>query len=437
MGSPITFSGFNNVDFNMILNSIMEQERAPVRTLESQKSALQTQSNAFAQLATKIATLETAAQKLADANGLGGRTATNTDATAVAVTTSNASNIGTYDVIVDELARAQVTPSSTAAPDKDTSPVVNAGAVTIGGKVVTVSSASTLQQFADTINNTTDIGVTASIVQTTGGFKLVLTGKNTGAANAFAITDNTTGIAFDPPTVPASDAAARVNGIPVSSSTNVIEGAIPGASLTLLKKDATKTVTVTVARDLAATEGLVDAFVTAYNDIVQFADDQAKNARNGTAGAIGRDGLLRGLRTRMRDLINVEYGVGGSLSRLAEVGVEFTSTGKLQFDKNKFREKATASLADVEKLFLGSGSVQGAFSAVVDAVDDYTGAGGLVAAARDRITDQIESMNGRLDALEKRLEVRRLALQKEFIAADLAMSRLQQQSQSISSLGGF
>lgn len=437
MGSQITFSGFNNVDFNLILNSIMEQERIPVKTLETQKSALQSQSSSFAQLATKVSALESAAGKLSDRSTLSGRAATNTDATAVAVTTSSTSAVGTYDVIVDELARAQVTPSTTLAPDKDTTLVAAAGALTIGDTVVTVAASSTLQQLADAINTTQDIDVTASVVQTTGGYKLVLTGKSTGADSAFTITDNTTGVDFGAATVVASNASARVNGIEVTSSTNIIEGAIPGTSLTLLKKDPAKTVTVSVGNDLSTTEGLIDTFVKAYNDLVQFSEDQAQSARDGNASSIGRDGMLRGLRTTMRELITNEYAVGGAFGTVAEIGIEFTSDGRLEFDKNAFREKVGGNLADVEKLFLGFGGSGGVFDSVVNAVDDYTGSGGLVAAARNRVDAQIESLNKRLDALEARLEIRRAALQQEFIAADLAMSQLNQQSAALSSLGSF
>lgn len=437
MSSPITFSGFNNVDFNLILNSIMEQEAAPVRSLETRKSTLQSQSNALSQLATKISSLESAARKLSDSSTLSGRSATNTDDTAVRVDVTSTATVGTYDVIVDELARAQVTPSSTVAADTDTTMVASAGSLTIGGTVVTLSGDATLQDLADAINSTPDIAVAASIVQSASGYQLVLTGTETGSANGFAITDNTTGFAFAANTVEASNAAARVNGIAVTSATNIIEGAVPGASLTLLEKDPSKTVTITVGRDHSATEGLIDSFVAAYNDIVQFADDQAASARTGNQNNIGRDSLLRGLRTTMRDLVNNEYAVGGAFSRLSEIGIEFTRTGELEFDKTVYREKVGDSLGDVEKLFLGAGGVSGVFASVADAVDDYVDAGGLVESARDRLDDQIENINSRLDALEARLLVRRAALQQEFIAADLAMSRLNSQSQQLASLGGF
>jgi hypothetical protein len=48
----------------------------------------------------------------------------------------------------------------------------------------------------------------------------------------------------------------------------------------------------------------------------------------------------------------------------------------------------------------------------------------------------VSSLSRRLDTMEVQLELRRQSLQKEYIAADLAMSRLNAQSSSLSSLGG-
>ena len=53
MGSPITFSGFNSIDFNQILNAVMAQERTPLTRLETQKKTLESQNSAFATLGTK------------------------------------------------------------------------------------------------------------------------------------------------------------------------------------------------------------------------------------------------------------------------------------------------------------------------------------------------------------------------------------------------
>src|SRR5918995_932146 len=51
MGSPITFSGFNKIDWNAILDAVMAQERQPFTRLETQKTTLQTQNTQFSTLA--------------------------------------------------------------------------------------------------------------------------------------------------------------------------------------------------------------------------------------------------------------------------------------------------------------------------------------------------------------------------------------------------
>ena len=253
MGSPINFSGFNDIDFSVVLNAVMRQERSPVVALETSKSELTAKAAEYPSLATKVADLEAAVTALSSSDAFGSRTATNTDKTALTVTPSLSATIGTYDIVVNELARAQVTASNSTHSDKDTTTVATGGTITIGGTVVTISSSVTLQELADAVNATADIGVTATVVSpSSGSYRLVLTGTDTGAANSFLITnsltggsepltfidtdtDGTSGDSTDDNAVQATDAQVVVNNITISSSTNSIESAIPGASLDLLK----------------------------------------------------------------------------------------------------------------------------------------------------------------------------------------------------------
>src|SRR5688572_4214267 len=105
LGSPITFSGFNQIDFNQILNAVMAQERAPLTRLETQNSA-------FATLAGKLATFESAIDALKADDSLAFLSATSSDA-GVGVSATTGTVTGTYDIIVSELARAQVTTANT------------------------------------------------------------------------------------------------------------------------------------------------------------------------------------------------------------------------------------------------------------------------------------------------------------------------------------
>ena len=174
----------------MALNAVIRQERL----LDESKSDLTAKSARYASLATKGADLEAAVRKLATSDAFGGRTLTNTDKTALTVTPGTSATVGTYDIVVNALARAQVTASNSSHGDKDTTTVATGGTLTIGGTVVTISGSVTLQGLSDAINATTGIGATATIVSpAAGSYQLVLTGNDTGAAKSFLITNSLTG----------------------------------------------------------------------------------------------------------------------------------------------------------------------------------------------------------------------------------------------------
>ena len=94
MGSPITLSGFNNIDFNVILEAIMTQERVPVDLLGSQRSGLKAQDSEYSNLATKLSSLQLAAESLATSTGFGGRAVTNTDQSTVSISATNSTPLG-------------------------------------------------------------------------------------------------------------------------------------------------------------------------------------------------------------------------------------------------------------------------------------------------------------------------------------------------------
>ncbi len=433
MGS-ITLSGFNNIDFNMILGAIMEQERLPLRTLQSERASLEARKDSFAALAGNLAALRSAAESLSGAAAFGGRSLAVSDTSALSVSAGAGAAAGTYEVVVNSLARAQVTTTSSVHADKDTTIVASGGSIEIGGVSVQVSGDTTLQQLADRINATADIGVSATVVHAAGNYYLVLTGTKTGAANAFTVTNNLTGVTFSASNaVDAADADLTVNNVRVTSASNIVEGAVAGCTLTLLEENPGVAVTVTITRDLEATKELVGKFVSAFNDLVHFMNRQATEAIKGSAGNIGRDALIRGLNGTLRSLVHQEHAATGPFRFLSEIGLGFNRTGELTFDEARFDQAASESLAGIEALFSGNGDAS-VFRRIEDAIDTYIGTGGLVAGAQSRIDGQVRSIDQRMADLERRLAIRQEALQLEFMAADAIMSQLNAQMGSLSSL---
>lgn len=455
MGSPITFSGFNKIDFGMILDAVMEQEQAPLRTLQAQQKELESRATTYRTLATKLAALETAVNALSGENSLAGRKATNTDPALVNVSVGDSAAAGLYDVVVQELARAQVTAATSFPPDADQTIVASSGAIVIGGVTVSIDSPLTLQGLADRINGTADIPVTATVVRAAANsWQLVLTGRATGAANAFSIVNTLSGAgaggaitfadtdgdgvsgdtAADNAVVP-TDARALINNVSVTSSTNTVSDAILGVTLQLLKKDPTSTATITVGDDLEGSKEQIRKLVAAFNDLVKFTEDQNLAASKGDGSSIARDPLLRGLRGELREKLTGEYAGAGVFSSLALVGFEFDRTGRLSFKESAFDAAVQDGRADVTALFAGTGADAGVFRRLKDVVSTYTKADGLLKDMGDRLDVQSSSISTRIGDLEDRLALRRQVLQREYVAADLTMTQLNSQVNALSSLG--
>ncbi len=450
MDSPISFGGFGHVDFRAPLNPVIRQGQQ----LDQSKSFLTAKSAKYATLATKIADLEAAVKNLATSEAFGGRSATSTNTSALLVSPGASASVGTYDIVIDQIARAQVTASNSTHSDKDTTPVATGGTLTIGGTVVTVSGSVTLQELSDAINAAPGIGVKATIVTpAAGSYQLVLTGTDTGAGKAFEITnsltggtapvtfidsdsDGTSGDSAGDNAVQATDAQVAVNNVSFISSTNTLTSAIPGATLTLLARDTGAPTTVTISQNAGSTKALVDDFVTAFAALATFADEQHAAAGAGEQGTLGRDPLVRSLIADIRSVLTSSYAVGGAYEYLTEVGIGFDGSGKLTFTEATFDTAATSAPADIQKLFVSGAGHDGAFTALQDRLERYTQTGGLLPEAQRRHDAQLERVSDRITTLEDRLAIQRTILQRELAASELATSALNQSTQSLSTLTG-
>jgi flagellar hook-associated protein 2 len=435
VSSPITFSGFNNIDFNSVLNALMAQASQPLTDLQNRQTDLKSQASNFDALNSRITSLSSAADALGTLSAVSTVAAQSNDAS-LTVTAASSAHTGHYDVVVTDIARAQVTASTSVSPDATSTAVATGGTLTIGGVDVAVTGAVTLQQLADAINATDGIGVSASAVRTgTNAYKLVLTSLDSGAEHAFSVTNGLTGgsgVTFGGANaVDASDASILINNVAATSSSNTFTDIVPGLTLTVTKKDAAKTISVDVTPDTTALSAKVNSFISAYNSLITYIDSQRAAANTGDTGSIGRDPLLRQLRTSLRDQVIGAHG-SGVFTRLTEVGVEFTRDGTLSLDQTKFDAAVAANGDQVRQLFAGT---DGAFGAVGSLLDSYSQTNGVIPNVKDRLTQQASAMDAQIAALQDRLAQQRLALQQEFTQADLAISQLKDQSSSLASIG--
>lgn len=448
MSTPITFGGFNGIDFTTVINALMTQASVPLTNLQTKQSNLQGQSTQYTTLASQLSTLQTAVDTLSTSSGISSFTTGSTDSTAATATATSNALPGHYDVVVKELARSQVTATASVAPDANSTVVASAGSLTIGGATVTLSGSVTLQGLADAINATSGVPATASVVQTDANkFRLVLTANAPGTANAFTITNTLTGgagVSFTDTdsdgisgdsdadnAVSATNADVLVNNVEIISSSNTLTSAIPGASLTVSKKDPLTTVGIDIASDSSALRSNLSSFVAAYNNLVSFTNSQWQAAAGGDGTSIGRDPLVRSLSSSLRSTMTASYANSGALGYLAQLGVEFTQTGTMQINESVFSAAVAGGTGDAVKLLAGSDSAPGAFATLSATLAGYTGAGGLIPTSQQALATQISSVGTQISDMQARLNQQRTTLQQEFTAADLAMSQLQSQSSAL------
>src|SRR5688500_7079368 len=426
----------------------MQQASQPLNVLQSRQKALETQVTRFDALTSRISALQSAAETLGAADSVSTMAGRSSDSAAVAISTGVDAVAGHYDVIVNELARAQVTASTSVAPDADTTVVASGGTLTIGGIAVAVTGDMTLQDLATAINATDGIGVSAAVVKTGDtSYRLALTSLSTGVANAFTVVNalsGGTGVTFgdfdnngtsgDSPednSVTASDASILINNIAATSNSNEFEDVVPGVNLTIVKKDPAVTHSLDVSPDSTALEAKVEDFVSAYNAMVTFFNEQRTAAAGGDTASIGRDPLLRQLRNSLRSELLGPHG-SETLTRLAEVGVEFTQTGTIELDTARFREVIGENGDEVRRLFADTGGV---FPAVDTLLSEYIGSAGFISSIKDRLNTQIDAMDQQIASMQSRLALQREMLARQFTEADTIMSRLRNQSGSLSSIG--
>jgi flagellar hook-associated protein 2 len=437
MSSPITFSGFNDIDFSVVLNALMTQASGPLNSLQSRQTALKSQLTTYDTLRSRIESMRTTASSLGSLDAISTTSAVSSNNASVGASSSSEAVAARYDVVVTSLARAQVSASTQTFANADTTIVASGGTLTIGGVDVALAGDTTLSGLADAINDTADIGVTAAVVRTgPDGYRLALTSTMTGTANAFALGNTLTGgvgITFGANVVTATDAAITINNIPATSSSNIFDNVVPGVTLSVLRADPDATITIDVAPDSSAFSAKVEAFISSYNDTVAFLEAQRTAAGSGDERSLGNDPLLRQLRSSLRAELLASHGTG-AFTRLSEVGVEFTRDGRLELNQATFDAALQTDGDTVRTLFSGTGGV---FTSVNTMLGEYTTVTGLISSAKARVNSQIASMDTQILSMQSRLALQRDALQRQFTEADAAMSRLKSQSSSLQSIGSF
>jgi flagellar hook-associated protein 2 len=434
----VQFGGLiSGLDTSAIVDSLVALERRSINVLSAQKATFQTQQVVISLLSSNLAALKTAAQDLADSTDFAKKSAASSDTSVLTASADTTAAPGTYDVSVTALAKAKSLESTS---QTSQTAMIGTGTLTLTiGSVNTAitvdSSNNTLDGLRDAINNSA-ADVTASIVNvgaSTADYRLIVQSNKTGLANEVTITSSLTGGNGNDPfsgggTVvqAAADAQFTVNGLAVARSSNTVSDVITGVTFTLVKDAASAT--ITVSDDTAAIKSTIEAFVTAYNDVIEVVNDQfSLDPNTQRQGPLAGDPALRGLQTRLRQEMFTPLQSNTTFSFLSDIGISFEQDGTLSIDDGKLTSALDSDPTEVKNLFLST--TGGVGKRIPDLVDAFVRAGdGVLSSREEGLSARIEGIDGKIAREEDRIAAFEKRLNDQFTALENLLSELNQQS---------
>jgi flagellar hook-associated protein 2 len=315
------------------------------------------------------------------------------------------------------------TGTSWKSPDIPTGATLGANSFTIssGSTTTTINTTAgeTYAQLASAIN-ALNIGVTASAGTDTNGSNLSIASND--GTTPFTISEPNFGFSQ---AVAGANANITVDGIPISSATNTVTGAIPGVTLSLLGQTSTSGVSLTVASDASQVSTAINQFVSDYNTAIGLVNSQfSYNSTTGAEGVLASDPTVRSLQSTLMQALNFVVtpasGTTTSVTSLASMGITAASDGTLSIDTSTFNSALTNNPSDVQNFFQGA-SLNGFAASLSTAVNNFTNPGS------GAFTVDLSSINNANSALTKQIsdfETNYIANQKTILTAEYSQAEI-------------
>ena len=362
--NPSSLLSGQGIDVNSLVQQVISESSGQLTQWQNEQSVLQTQASDLTAIQTDLSRLAASVQALSDPLGaLNAISATSSNSSILTATAASSAASASHQIVVSNLATAGLVYSNAFASGPDAS-ILPQGAssgeidLQIGGSggttkqiQVTAGNNDTLNTLAGYINKQS-WGVAARVVTDATGSRLALTSSSTGTVSALAITSNDTSLSFNSPTGGAN-ASLTIDGVPYSSTSNTIAGAISGITLNLTGAAPGSTVQVTVGPDNARALNAINTFVSAYNQVISDINQEfTVNAATNSQGPLGGDTALRSLQSSL--LNDITYSVSGNsgLVNLAALGINMNDDGTLTVGTTPDGQTTSQVLASNPQAFL-------------------------------------------------------------------------------------
>lgn len=390
-GTTPRLSGTSSgIDTDTLIAALVEAKRIPALRLENRITRNEAKLAALSELRGILTSIRDAASGLRNPPGfLGARSnlfeakeayysssTTTSPASLLAVRPDATADVGTYEVVVHQLATAQKLMSDAVADrGQDLATARNggtafSGSVTLGlagggSATIAVDGTMSLNDVRAAINAVSaTTGITASVVSVSAGeHRLVLAARETGKAVTMAGAGGddvlaVLGLSADGGASPknpiqtAQPARVTIDGLMVERSGNRIDDAIRGLTFELYRAEPGTTVTVEVGRALGGAKESIATLVERLNELRAFVE---RNSRVDESGRVDASSVLFG-DTTLRSVASAVAGIlsgrvdglpADAAASLGALGITIDASNRLVVDEARLDAKLLGDLGAV------------------------------------------------------------------------------------------
>jgi flagellar hook-associated protein 2 len=403
------------------------------QVLKAQQNRYSTLLSSYKKLETSLSSMQDLLKSFTKDKELLSNTATTNQDSVLGVKVGSDAVAGDYEVFVQQIAQnhqMSLTFNST-----DTLPADGQFQLTVAGEsfsvdLSTLNPGASLTDLAGAINKAEDnSGVQATVIRSGTQSYLVLTSKESGAANAISMNfvpgadtsgaDVSAAVAGATQLKAAQDAIVKLgaeNAITVTSASNKLENVIAGVTIDLKKAQlgTEQAVQIKVEQDPKAVEEKLKKFVDGYNALVkQINSDSGLNS----------DTMARSISSQLRQSFQKLY----DGTTLSNVGIEFDRNGVLTIDSKKLEKALAENPTKIEEMLVGD---SGLFSGLQTALEPFTKRSGMmkskqqtIQASLDMVTEKQKRHDYSMDQVYKRYVAQFTQMQVTMAQLESSMSQ--------------
>ncbi|RUO26385.1 hypothetical protein CWE09_06665 [Aliidiomarina minuta] len=442
----------SGLELDQMVRQLVQLERQPrIERLDERTKTADTNISALGSLKSAMTKVQDALNDLNTPRDLSARTAAVTgqpEDNPFFTATAN-SNAARSNYNIDVLSVAAGSRLQSGAFDNSTDPVATGnGTLTFaaGGDNtfdVDIEDGASLSEIARAVNRAGEnFGVSASVVNTGTESFLVFDSEITGEGNDLTVEANGVGGLDNMTTAnlttqrAAASAQIEVDGIAITSETNTFENAIEGVSLTVNRiTGAEDAPNLAVDIDREGVRENIDAFMKAYNEMIDQVDKLTAYAPEGKSGPLIGDSMVRSIRSQMSSLISSPVdGAADGMSNLFQMGIVTDNDGKLEFDsrnigggtgEQRFEQALNQNFDDVVALFAGDNGIA---TRMTETVKQYTQTQGLIDGRQNVFENQKKMVDNEREQFERYMENFESNMRSRFGALDQNIARMQNSS---------